>query len=113
MGANKDNLPNTARLPGFAGLTPFWALAIAMLVWPAATRLWQTLLTNYALAIVCFLVGIWWGLSLIRRGITGLLLCNAIVIVAFISKSLLADHYFLLVFLRLSKKVDILSPRRY
>lgn len=97
MNKHRDNLPQTAKLLGFAGLTPFWALAVAMLVWPSATDLWQILLANYALAIICFLVGIWWGLAVIRRGISGLLLGNAIVIVAFISKSLLADHYFFLV----------------
>ena len=111
MSRRTDNLPNTARVLGFAGLIPFWALAIAMLVWPASTRMWQSLLANYALAIICFLVGIWWGLALIRRGITGLLLGNAIVIVAFISKSLLADHYFFLVAAALLVSIWVFEQR--
>jgi hypothetical protein len=51
-------------------------------------------LASYALAIICFLVGVWWGLALIRRA-TGPLICsNAIVIVAFFGHVLLTDQAF-------------------
>jgi len=52
-------------------------------------RLYAELLANYALAIVCFLVGIWWGIALIRRSAAILTLSNAVVIIAFAGRSLL------------------------
>ncbi len=60
-----------AYLLGFAGLIPFWMIALA-LYWPSAER-WPFLpvaLTTYAGLIASFLGGIYWGLAL-RQGQLG------------------------------------------
>jgi hypothetical protein len=92
----QDNLPTTARMLGYAGLIPFCGLPIAMLLWPAHLSLWLNLLANYALAILCFLPGVWWGLALIRRSSAALLASNALVVATFLGKSLLGEQLFLL-----------------
>ena len=70
----------TASRLGWAGLLPFPALAgAAHLVtgWP-----WLQWLATYALAIICFLAGAWWGIALIRREYRILLASNAVVVIA-------------------------------
>jgi hypothetical protein len=54
------------------------------------------MIASYALAIICFLVGAWWGIALIRRGQLALLLSNGVVIVAFLGHALLPTPAFLL-----------------
>ena len=92
-----DTLPAVASALGRAGLIPFVALPALMFWLPGAASLWAAALANYALAITCFLPGAWWGLSLIRRSHSALLLSNALVIVAFSGRTLLDfDGFFLL-----------------
>lgn len=92
-----DTLPAVASALGRAGLIPFVALPLLMFWLPGAASLWAAALANYALAITCFLPGAWWGLSLIRRSNSALLLSNALVIVAFSGRTLLdPDGFFLL-----------------
>ena len=52
------------------------------------------MLASYALAIICFLVGVWWGLALIRRAPGPLLYSNAIVITAFFGHVFLTHSAF-------------------
>ena len=87
--AGSAAVPGTATLLGLAGLIPFFIAPIALWLDARHTALYAELLANYALAIICFLVGIWWGLALIRRSASALIISNAVVLVAFASRSLL------------------------
>ncbi len=53
-------------------------------------------MASYALAILCFLVGAWWGVALIRRSPSVLLLSNAVVIMTFLGHLLLPTPAFLI-----------------
>lgn len=90
-------VPRTATLLGLAGLVPFLLAPMAMWRDHHHARLYAELLANYALAIICFLVGIWWGLALIRRSSSALILSNVVVIAAFFGRSLLPYSPFFLV----------------
>jgi hypothetical protein len=92
----KMQIPTTATWLGRAGLLPFCLLPLALLIWPQNSAMWLSLLANYSLAILCFLPGAWWGMSLIRRHIGPLVVSNALVIVAFMARSLLSERLFLL-----------------
>ena len=81
---------------GRAGLLPFCAAPLMLYLDPHRTDLYATLLSSYALAIICFLVGAWWGLALIRRSSPALLLSNVVVIVAFLCHALLPAPMFLI-----------------
>ena len=70
----------TATCLGWAGLLPFPALALAPQFAPAYP--WLGWLAAYALAIICFLAGAWWGIALLRSDFRPLLASNAIVVVA-------------------------------
>ena len=91
-----DRVPAVAGALGRAGLIPFVALPFLMVWLPGAASLWSAALANYALAITCFLPGAWWGLSLIRRSSSALLLSNALVIIAFSGRTLLDPAGFFL-----------------
>ena len=78
-----DAIPTTATWLGRAGLLPFIAAPLAMYLLPEQADLAGRALSVYALAIICFLVGVWWGLALIRRQASALVYSNAVVIVAF------------------------------
>jgi Protein of unknown function (DUF3429) len=90
-------VPRTATLLGLAGLTPFYLAPLAMWIDVHHGRLYAELLANYALCIICFLVGIWWGLALIRRSRSALIISNAVVLIALFSRSLLTYSPFFLV----------------
>lgn len=87
--ADASAVPRTATILGLAGLIPFCLAPLAMWRDVHHARLYAELLANYALSIICFLVGIWWGLALIRRNNGALIISNAVVIVAFSGRSLL------------------------
>ena len=89
-----DRVPAVATALGRAGLTPFIALPVLMFWLPGAVSLWAGALANYALAITCFLPGAWWGLALIRRSSSALLMSNALVIIAFTARTLLDPRGF-------------------
>jgi hypothetical protein len=94
--ATDNPLPAYARVLGWAGLLPFIGLPLAILLDPHHAVLWGEIMASYALAIICFLVGVWWGLALIRRSVAALVLSNAVVIVAFFGHVLLTVESFLL-----------------
>lgn len=92
-----DNpVPAFARGLGWAGLLPFIGLCLLIYLQPHHELLWGDVLSSYALAIICFLVGVWWGLALIRRSAAALVLSNAVVILAFFGHVLLAVKSFLI-----------------
>lgn len=72
----------TAKRLGWAGLLPFVAAPVAIL--GAGDRAPQvgSALAAYALAIVCFLAGAWWGIALLRRRPEILIASNVLVLVA-------------------------------
>ncbi len=75
----------TATWLGRAGLLPFIALAAALVVDVHHAAFWQRALGLYALGILCFLLGSWWGMALIKRYPSALLLSNGLFLVAFFS----------------------------
>ncbi len=89
-------VPSTATALGRAGLLPFCLAPLLIYLDPQRRDFYAGALGSYALAILCFLVGIWWGLALIRRTPGALVLSNAIVIVAFFGHLLLAPPVFYL-----------------
>ena len=94
--ANSDALPGVARTLGYAGLLPFCAVPLLMWSEPHHKMLYAHVLASYSLAIICFLVGVWWGLALIRRSPKALVLSNAVVIVAFLGHAMLTNRGFFL-----------------
>jgi len=90
-------VPGTATLLGLAGLIPFCLAPLAIWCDVHHAQLYAELLANYALAIICFLPGIWWGLALIRRSASALVISNIVVIIAFLARSLLSHPSFFLV----------------
>ena len=89
-------VPPVATWLGRAGLLPFIAAPIAMALYPEQLQFAGSVLAVYALSIICFLVGVWWGLGLIRREPSALILSNAVVIVAFFGYIGMPDRGFLL-----------------
>lgn len=87
-------IPGVATSLGRAGLLPFCAAPLLIYLDPGHAALYARMLASYALAIICFLVGVWWGLALIRRSPLALLLSNGVVIVAFFGHALLAPPAF-------------------
>lgn len=91
-----DRVPQVATTLGRLGLLPFIAAPVLLHLDPHHTTVYSTLLASYALAIICFLVGVWWGLALIRRAPAPLIYSNAIVVAAFFGQVLLTNHAFFL-----------------
>jgi Protein of unknown function (DUF3429) len=91
----QDELTAYVTWLGRAGLLPFLGLPVLMYLDAQHQQLWVNSLASYTLAIVCFLVGAWWGLALIRRTPMALLMSNTIVLVAFFSHVLLPTGLFL------------------
>ncbi len=89
-------LPTVATALGRAGLLPFCAVPVLMYFDPHHGSVYADGLASYALAIICFLVGIWWGLALIRRSSWALVLSNAFVLAAFFGHLLLHSRDFFL-----------------
>jgi hypothetical protein len=91
-----DRTPTYAIWLGRAGLLPFVGLLLALYIDAQNQSLWANALATYTLAIICFLVGAWWGTALIQRNATTLLLSNGIVFVAFFGQVLLSIAGFFL-----------------
>ena len=91
-----DKTPIYATWLGRAGLLPFVGLLLALYIDTQNQSLWANALATYTLAIICFLVGAWWGTALIQRNPTTLLLSNGIVLVAFFGQVLLSTAGFFL-----------------
>ena len=91
-----DKTPTYAIWLGRAGLLPFMGLLVVLYLDVQHQQVWVKSLTTYTLAILCFLVGSWWGLALIRRTPAALFLSNIVVLVAFFGHVLLPTAPFLL-----------------
>ena len=97
MNDNRHNpVPPVATWLGRAGLLPFIASPLAIYFYPDHAQLIGQVTGSYALSIICFLVGIWWGLGLIRRRASALLISNAVVLTAFFGHIGLSTGVFLL-----------------
>ena len=75
-------VPQTAIRLGWWGLLPFVAAPIAVYGSPGQADLVGAAVAAYALAIVCFLAGAWWGIALLRRKQDILVASNVVVIIA-------------------------------
>jgi hypothetical protein len=94
--AGDNPVPPIATWLGRAGLLPFVAAPITIYLLPQHAQFSGRVLAAYALSIICFLVGIWWGLGLIRRQASALVLSNAVVLTAFFGYVGLSTGAFLL-----------------
>jgi hypothetical protein len=89
-----DAVPRVAVVLGRAGLLPFCAGPLLIGLDPRHGMVYADVLASYALAILCFLVGVWWGLSLIRRSPLAMALSNFLVVLAFFGHVLLSTAAF-------------------
>ena len=97
MADNGSNpVPPIATWLGRAGLIPFIAGPAALYFYPGYSPLIGEVIATYGLSIICFLVGIWWGLGLVRRRASALVISNAAVLTAFFGNIALATGDFLL-----------------
>jgi hypothetical protein len=70
------------RVLGYAGLLPFVCTALLMVFASPHASLAAELAGSYALAIICFLFGSWWGMAQSSAVRTTLLLSNALLLLA-------------------------------
>ena len=81
-----STVPRTAVLLGCAGLSPFLlAVVLVAVAGPGIASVVRPALALYALAILSFLSGAWWGIALLRRAPTMLIASNAVVVAAWAS----------------------------
>lgn len=113
-----SGVPLTARLLGWAGLLPFVALAAGMLFIPAVAHIAATLLAGYAFGILCFLLGIWWGIGVMRGDPAPLLWSNGLFIALFFAWAVLHGPPFMvvagllfLVLLALERRLSVFKPQ--
>lgn len=92
----QSTLPQVATALGRCGLIPFIVAPPLLYLDHHHAFFYAAVLSTYALAILCFLVGIWWGLALIRRTPSALLYSNAVVIVVFLAHVLITHRAFFL-----------------
>ena len=71
-----------AQTLGYAGLVPFAVPAALLLTGSAHADLASTIASGYALAILCFLCGSWWGMAQATALRGTLLLSNAYLLLA-------------------------------
>lgn len=90
-------LPATARWLGRLGLIPFIALAACILLANQPQTLLTRALAAYSFGILSFLAGAWWGLALVKRHPSALLLSNTFFLVVFFSYLLLSTRAYLVV----------------
>ncbi|QFU76774.1 DUF3429 family protein [Halioglobus maricola] len=72
----------TASRLGWAGLLPFLAAPLAVSVSTNPAEIVGPAIAAYSLAIVCFLMGAWWGIALLRQAPVILVASNVVVIAA-------------------------------
>ena len=77
-----SSAPAVTRALGYAGLIPFVLPALLVLSGSTHGTVATELAGVYALAIICFLVGSWWGMVQISGVRATLLLSNAFLLVA-------------------------------
>ena len=90
-------VPGTATLLGWLGLLPFLALPLLIAGMPEYRALCQTLLADYAFGILCFLLGIWWGIGVMRGEPRPLLLSNLLFLVLLAARTLLQNAPFMVI----------------
>ena len=90
------SINSTVKQLGYAGLLPFFGLALASHLLPSVQHELRAALASYAFAIICFLVGSWWGMALIRKNVSGLVLSNVITLVVVAGSIMLTTQQFLL-----------------
>ena len=74
---------STFRILGYAGLLPFVLPVLWLAVSPAGEYPWLASLVGvYALGIICFLTGTWWGFGLDARSSPSLWLSNGVFLAA-------------------------------
>ena len=71
-----------SRVLGYAGLIPFVCAALLVASASPHASLSAELVGSYALAIICFLFGSWWGMAQSSAVRTTLLLSNALLLLA-------------------------------
>jgi hypothetical protein len=71
-----------ARLLGYAGIIPFVIPALLLLTGSTHAALANAIAASYALAILCFLCGSWWGMAQASTRRATLLLSNAYLLLA-------------------------------
>lgn len=81
--------PRHATALACSGLLPYVAAPLAIAAWPQFSQLTLDLIAHYSFGIICFLLGAWWGMALIRRDPPALWLSNGLFIVAFAARGLL------------------------
>ena len=69
---------------GYAGLIPFVIPALLVLAGSAFSGFAITTAETYALAIICFLTGSWWGMATGPGKQAGILLSNVYLVIAFL-----------------------------
>jgi hypothetical protein len=70
------------RLLGYAGIVPFVVPAALVMTGSAHTALANAFAASYALAILCFLCGSWWGMAQASARRATLLISNAYLLLA-------------------------------
>ncbi|MDX1734080.1 MAG: DUF3429 family protein [Halioglobus sp.] len=105
-------VPRTASALGWAGLLPFAAAPLLLGARGDLAPLIGPAIAAYALAILCFLVGAWWGIALLRRHPAILLLSNAMVVAACLGVVLLERGHALLL-LAVSLLITVAVERRH
>ncbi len=113
-----NHLATTALWLGRAGLLPFCAGPLLIMLDGPHSALYTRALGAYAMAIVCFLAGSWWGIALLRRAPAVLLASNVIVIAAVAGGLLLSPPVALLwlaallvVLLRIERSHSLFAPQ--
>ncbi len=106
------SVPVVAKLLGWAGLLPFIAAPAALHLFPDAAARLVVAVATYALAILCFLAGAWWGIALLRRRWEVLLVSNAVVIAGWAGYLLLPSRW-VLCLLALLLAVTVLFERTH
>jgi hypothetical protein len=92
-----SRVPFTARVLGWGGLLPFIALALGMLLLPGIAAAAANLLSHYAFGILCFLLGTWWGIGVMRPDPAPLVWSNAVFIALFLARAMLHGAPFMVV----------------
>ncbi|TDG15973.1 DUF3429 family protein [Seongchinamella unica] len=87
--------PAAASGLGRLGLIPFIALTAGAVLCARHRDLFETALAAYSFGILSFLLGAWWGLALIKRHASTLLISNVIFLVVFFSYFLLTTRAYL------------------
>lgn len=90
-----SSLTGTTRLLGYLGLIPFVLPAILIVNNSPYSELCQLIAKVYALGIICFLTGSWWGQGLSNSKPALLLFSNFFFLIAFLI-FVMAEHWWAL-----------------